>query len=222
MAQKMTKKERREAAKAARIEAQKRAAKQRMLRRIYSMSAVVAVIALIVFFVVRSNEGSQAAREDLNALAAAASCDPLETPVQNGREHVATPVQYESTPPTSGNHAGGTGPTGVIAAAVPAENMVHNLEHGHVGLWYAPDAPEAVVTALNEVVNDDPTWRFSIQQEGMPTPIAFSAWGTLMRCDGTGAPEDIAAAARAFVEVTGRNAPEDIPGTAASGAPIGG
>lgn len=217
MAQKMTKKERREAAKRARLEAQRQAAKKRVVRRIYGAVAVLAAIGLITYLVVRSQQQSAEQVATLNEAAAAASCDPLEQALQDGRTHVApgSPVSYQTNPPTSGDHFGGTGPTGVIENPIPDGNLVHNLEHGHVIFWHGPDASPAIVEALNGVVGDDPEWRLSVPREGMPTPVAFSAWGTVMRCDGTGSPDQIAAAAESFTEATGRKAPEDIPGSPA-------
>ena len=58
-------------------------------------------------------------------------------PVQ-GREHIQVDdphEPYNSDPPTSGPHAGAV-PADFYNEAPPDENLVHNLEHGYVILWY--------------------------------------------------------------------------------------
>lgn len=58
-----------------------------------------------------------------------------------GRDHIAqgqSPVEYNSTPPTSGPHSTAT-TWGKHDAPVPYENQIHNLEHGGVIVHYNPD-----------------------------------------------------------------------------------
>jgi len=45
----------------------------------------------------------------------------------------------ERVPPTSGNHLPQTSPYGFLGDALIPENVVHNMEHGSVVIWYQPD-----------------------------------------------------------------------------------
>jgi len=215
VADRMTKKEKREAAKRARMEAQRRAAKQRVKRRIFSGGAVVVVIALVVFFVIQAQQGSRERIEALNTLAQEGNCSTLESHSEEGRSHVpeTAPVNYSTNPPTSGDHFGGTSTTGVHTTPPPDGNLVHNMEHGHVIFWYQPSADPGVASALTEVVLKDPTRRLLVPRESMPQPVAFTVWGTSMTCDGTASAEKIAATAEEFAKVEGGKGPEgDLPG----------
>lgn len=217
MGQRMTKKERREAAKRARLEAQRRAARQRIKRRIYALLSVLGVIALIVFFVVRSQESSREQTQALNELATAAGCAPIQTHADEGRTHVpdGTPVSYQTNPPTSGNHYGATTLTGVHATAPNDGNLVHNLEHGHTIFWYQPSVSPDVVDAIEEAARADAIRRISVPRENLPEPIAFTVWGKSMTCDGSGSAEDVGAVAAEFARVEGGKGPEgDLPGQA--------
>lgn len=215
MAERMTKKERREAAKRARMEAQARAAKQRVKRRIYSVVTIAAVIALITFLVVQSQQGNRERIQALNSLAADAGCASLQTHTDEGRNHVAetTAVSYNTNPPTSGNHFGSTATTGIHPTPPPDGNLVHNMEHGHVIYWYQPSVDPAVVSALTDAVQKDPTRRVLVPRESMPTPVAFTAWATTMTCDGSGSPEKLGSVAEEFAKAEGAKGPEgDLPG----------
>src|SRR5262245_59267371 len=55
--------------------------------------------------------------------------------VQPGESH--TP--YNSDPPTSGEHYPVPAQAGFYTEALPDEQLVHNLEHGYVIIWYNCD-----------------------------------------------------------------------------------
>lgn len=61
------------------------------------------------------------------------------THVQAGDPH----EPYNSDPPTSGPHASPV-EAGFYAEAIPDENLVHNLEHGYVVIWYNCAGPESI------------------------------------------------------------------------------
>ena len=84
-------------------------------------------------------------------------------------EHVDGDVDYSnhSNPPTYGDHHGldldGTDvnpgitprPTGIYTSEQPDEDLVHNLEHGHVWISYDPDLLSATdLAALQQLVRD--------------------------------------------------------------------
>jgi hypothetical protein len=96
--------------------------------------------------------------------------------------HVTTPVQYEMTPPVSGQHSANVVPCGTYGGPLENEVMVHMLEHGAVGVLYRPTIEQAEVDRIEEVVADFDSHTFSAPFEGeMETPIAVVAWANTMR-----------------------------------------
>ncbi|BAS26949.1 DUF3105 domain-containing protein [Limnochorda pilosa] len=59
-----------------------------------------------------------------------------------GRQHVPASVspEYRSLPPTSGPHYDGVALPGFHETLPQLGLLVHNLEHGHVVIYYHPDA----------------------------------------------------------------------------------
>lgn len=100
---------------------------------------------------------------------------------QAGQLHTTEDVQYASTPPVSGQHDPQPGSCGVNDAQIPDENMVHNLEHGAVGVLYRPDAPIEDIREIERLVGDYDSHVFSEPYPDMETPYAVVAWAHLMR-----------------------------------------
>jgi hypothetical protein len=112
--------------------------------------------------------------------------------VQNTAEHrdVCTPLEYETNPPSGGNHWNKWAAFGIYEVAVPREMYVHDMEHGAVVLAYdCADACPEVVDALSSVyagVAADPLCISSSSVNArllltpdpkLDTPIAAAAWG---------------------------------------------
>lgn len=160
--------------------------------------------------------------EESNRLAAAAGCDQVETKPILKSDHIPPPQKatYNSNPPTSGNHynAAGQGPitTGIHRASVAYEGSVHNLEHGHIVIFYKESVGRAIADQLAAVVRSDPDWIMMAPNPNMPFQVAFTAWGKLQGCN---APNDqgIKAAADDFVKRFKNKAPESIKGSAEPG-----
>jgi hypothetical protein len=118
-------------------------------------------------------------------------------PIQ-GQEHIpagSPRVAYNSDPPTSGPHYDTAIQAGFYTEAPPDENLVHNLEHGHVIIWYN-------CTGLSDA--DCDTLKSQVQQVmgragvsgvtgtlklvGVPRPtmetrLALTSWGRIDRLD---------------------------------------
>ena len=102
---------------------------------------------------------------------------------------------YTSVPATSGWHysVAGISPArwGVHEEAVPDEVLVHNLEHGGVGIHYdCPDGCDELVATLEEITeryssSSDPRTRKVIMSPypGMDTRIALTAWTYIDRLE---------------------------------------
>ncbi|HEY0739006.1 MAG TPA: DUF3105 domain-containing protein [Herpetosiphonaceae bacterium] len=108
------------------------------------------------------------------------------------RDHVADgqAVEYNTNPPTSGNHWAQAATWGIYPSRPPAdERLVHNLEHGGVIISYNPAKVDAAtVEKLTNLARDLRksrtclilTPRESIQDD---KPIALTSWGFLATLD---------------------------------------
>ncbi len=96
-----------------------------------------------------------------------------------GRNHIqegTTFNGYNSNPPTSGNHYPNPVPARFYDRELPDEQLVHNLEHGHVWIAYKPNLSGEIIDILkvfgggNIVVTP---------RSKNDTDIALAAWGRL-------------------------------------------
>lgn len=220
MADRMTKRERKEEARKARLEERKRAARRAQLRRVWSI-VIVLLLVLGAFGLNRlTTKGEREALASVSTVTKAAGCTDVKSPANEGQEHIAPPATatYESNPPTSGPHynAAGQGPlpTGVSPTEFPYEGMVHNLEHGHVAFLWKADVPTPALTAIQGVIQGDAQWLMGGPNTKMTEPIAMLAWNRLVTCDGAGDPAKLKAAAERFVKEYKDDAPESAPGIA--------
>jgi hypothetical protein len=64
---------------------------------------------------------------------------------------------------------------------MPNETMVHNLEHGAIGLLYAPDTDPEDIKTLESIVGEHDHSVFSMPYEGqLDAPIVITAWAHAM------------------------------------------
>jgi hypothetical protein len=124
-------------------------------------TAVVVVAAAVAAAII----GQQGSRPSLDAVV---SSNP-------SRNHVASPVTYEATPPAGGDHAAVWLNCGIYTAPVRNENAVHSLEHGAVWVTYRPDLPADQVAALKAALPS--TYVILSPYPNLPAPVVASAWG---------------------------------------------
>ncbi|MBC8279679.1 MAG: DUF3105 domain-containing protein [Chloroflexi bacterium] len=107
----------------------------------------------------------------------------IEIPIL-GADHVneGVRVEYNSTPPTSGEHWPQWADCGFYSEDLPDERIVHNLEHGNIVVSYNFANP-AQVTELREALEDVPlfaNWGIARPYDGIPDGrVALAAWGRL-------------------------------------------
>lgn len=102
-----------------------------------------------------------------------------------GSQHInpgSSRAPYISDPPTSGPHAGAVG-AGFYDTPIPDENIVHNLEHGHVAISYdcaqLADC-ETVKDNLRRLVRRYDTRKIiAVPRQNRDAPIALTAWQRL-------------------------------------------
>ena len=159
------------AAKAAALAAKrKKEARERLIRRI----VMVGLIGLAVWFLILRNVTPKEINgHTINNFSTAGA-----------NQHTSGTISYEDSPPVSGQHAPNPAPCGVHGEPIPNENMVHTLEHGSIGLLYAPDLDVEQIRELEAIVDDFDDHTFSMPYEGaMDTPIVVAAWGHTMELE---------------------------------------
>lgn len=102
-----------------------------------------------------------------------------------GFNHIPSdaPHHYNSNPPTSGDHnAQWITPLGVYGQ-LPDDNLVHNLEHGHVWLSYRDANDKEALALLTEIFQKYPERTIVTYRPEDDTRIAAASWGYLLTLD---------------------------------------
>ena len=103
-----------------------------------------------------------------------------------GRNHIASGTAgsgYNSNPPSSGPHWPNPAKNGVYDSPLPEEQVLHNLEHGHVWIAYKSDVGDEVKNRLKEIVNENDWKVVMAPRETNETKIALVAWGRVLKMD---------------------------------------
>lgn len=110
-------------------------------------------------------------------------------PIQ-GQEHIPqgqSHPAYNSDPPTSGWHYDQPADAGFYETPLPDEELVHNLEHGHVIISYDCNKLancETVKTELRGIVDRFQQWKVvAVPRENADAPLALTAWGRIDKLD---------------------------------------
>ncbi len=110
-------------------------------------------------------------------------------PIQ-GQQHIPVGQShpaYNSDPPTSGWHYAEPARAGFYDTPLPDEQLVHNLEHGHVIISYdcgkLSDC-ESVQAELQDIVGRFQRWKIvAVARENADAAIALTAWGRIDKLD---------------------------------------
>src|SRR3989344_6817567 len=102
------------------------------------------------------------------------------------REHidigVAHPV-YNSNPPSGGWHYAAAVQTGIYDKEFPDEQIIHNLEHGHIWFAYKPDLAPEQIEALAEIAKGYGSRVIMTSRAANDSPIAIVAWEHVYKID---------------------------------------
>jgi hypothetical protein len=90
--------------------------------------------------------------------------------------HVEGPLYTVDQVPAGGEHASIWANCGFYTEWVPAENVVHSLEHGAVWIAYRPDLPESQLDVLRSLSRPGDKVLAS-PVEGLASPLLATAWG---------------------------------------------
>lgn len=159
--------------------------------------SLVAAGALITGAVMSTKSDPSAPIEDIDAIGVAqaeAGCAEVkeDDPAKVSANHVNGQVAYPN-PPSSGNHNPQPAPGNLRFYARDSdrapEQLVHNLEHGYVVVWYDDDLPQEEVDLLQSLsrsITDDhrkfivSPWRRG-KFEG-DANVAMTAWARQQLC----------------------------------------
>jgi hypothetical protein len=119
---------------------------------------------------------------NLEAAAKAANCTVKQFP-NEGSNHVSGHVDYKTKPPTSGNHFEIPAADGAYAKAPRMEELVHELEHGRIILWFQPKATAQLKGQMKALFDEDSYHMvLAPDDRGMDAQVAASAWTRSITC----------------------------------------
>jgi Protein of unknown function (DUF3105) len=121
---------------------------------------------------------------------------------------------YETNPPTSGNHFPEWYQDGVYEpGSVPNLGMlVHTLEHGRINVQYKPGTPEETVAELEALLAEQSDGYHMLLYEntsGMDAQVAATMWGQSLTCPEMN--DQVFDAIRTFRAEYIDTGPEDVP-----------
>lgn len=105
-----------------------------------------------------------------------------------GRDHVPEGTKvtnYNSNPPTSGNHWQRAADWGFYSVTLPDEQLVHNLEHGGIWISYKDikDINEETGKKLESIAEKYPQAVIITERPKNDTKFAIASWGRLTKLD---------------------------------------
>jgi hypothetical protein len=152
----------------------RRAARRRNLVTLGIAALVVVAIGALVV----SERGAENAPVGVSE--SEARCSDVSEFEATSNEHIPEGSQHEpynSSPPTNGPHYENPAQAGFYTSALAPEQLVHNLEHGQIVIWYSPDAPDEVKEDIEQVVSDEPIATAASPYEGeLEGNFALTAW----------------------------------------------
>jgi hypothetical protein len=166
-------------AAARRLEAKRR--RQRALT--WTAVVVVAVLVIVGVIVWQGRDTDRVSAQDLAAARQQAGSSGVTEYPQAGRTHIdpnQQPSNWNSNPPTSGDHLGSTISAGVYDTEQDERAIVHNLEHGYVVIQYK-GIPEDQVNQLRQFVEERSGSKLvlapysAMERDG----VALTAWRNL-------------------------------------------
>lgn len=153
--------------------------------RLVTAIVISFVIAALIGLSLRS--GTSEPKDDGGAFGAAmseAGCEDVESFEDEGADHVenGTEVDYSTVIPTSGTHWQAPAEAGFYEEPIPVAQLVHNLEHGQVIIYYQ-DVADADLAELGDYVVGNGALVAVPAPEGADSPITFVAWTKLQGCE---------------------------------------
>jgi hypothetical protein len=127
--------------------------------------------------------------KNLKAAIAKAGCT-LTSYKAKSREHTANlkeKIKYDSNPPTEGKHYQVPAEDGAYDTSPDVKELVHELEHGRIVIWFQKSLPEKDRAGLKKLFDED-SYQMVLtpNNTGMKYQVAASAWTRDPLPNGTG------------------------------------
>ena len=176
---------------ARRLEDERRKSERRreaLRRNIVTIGVAVVVAALVAAAIVYQKNQEPGGGGPIGVSAAEANCTDVEEPDGQGRQHIdvgAPHEPYNSDPPTSGPHYEVPANLGFYTDPLPPEQVIHNMEHGQIVLWYATGLPEETIDEVEALVDAEGGATVATPYANIEAPyeIVVTAWGATMSCE---------------------------------------
>jgi hypothetical protein len=143
-------------------------------------SGLIGLVAVIAFFVFSGGGGGGANGAALAAEFSAAGCSYQTNPgvvVKNSHtNNIKDKIKYASYPPTNGKHYFDPARWDFYTQPVPPIQVVHNMEHGGIIVWYGQKASPATIASLQEFYNEHPVSMLVTPLAKFGSKIAITAW----------------------------------------------
>jgi hypothetical protein len=123
---------------------------------------------------------------DLATAAKAAGCELQLDLEEEGNTHITKrddAPEYESNPPTSGNHWPEQLADGAYEETPDPIYSVHALEHGRIAIQYSPDLSEDEQLELKGLFDEDFDGMLLFPNSDMPYDVAATAWNQMIGCE---------------------------------------
>ena len=85
-------------------------------------------------------------------------------------------VKWSTFPPSGGSHYQLWAVWGFYTQPVNPRQVVHNLEHGGVVMWWGPKVSQGTIDKLQKFYDGSPTGMFGTPIAGLGNKIALTAW----------------------------------------------
>ena len=148
----------------------------------------ILILALVLIFGGGPNPDAGVRNPDDGTIHTAVGADCRDPAQQNDSTNCGT-SPYSTVPATSGPHwdPSGIANWGVYSTPQPETQVIHNLEHGGIVIWYDPEAVDADgIDALTSYVNAQVAsgisgrYKFILSPWGgrdeLPSPVVATAW----------------------------------------------
>lgn len=103
-----------------------------------------------------------------------------------GRQHITQGTSgsgYNSNPPSSGPHWPSPSDNGYFENEFPDEQLLHNLEHGHIWIAFNADIGDDVKTKIKEITKKEDWKVVAAPRSKNDSKIALVAWGRVLKME---------------------------------------
>ena len=177
---------RREAEERRKAQERKAAVKRNALT--IGIVVIVAAIVIGAIYIERQSADGPGVPDNVGVAAAEANCGEIETFDEQEASHIevgSAHDPYNSSPPTSGPHYEVPAESAFTTEELPPEQLVHNLEHGQIVIWYLPGADSETLQNIEDIVAQEPAATAAVPYTDIESPYNFviTGWTALQRCE---------------------------------------